>query len=238
MKKNTEKLKLPGGKKLRGVKEKLDRTKIYGASEAINFLKDNTFVKFDETLEVVLKLGLDTERSDQNVRGVVQLPHGTGKKLRVAAFVNDKDAAAAKKAGADLVGLEELIDEIKKENIQFDVCVATPDVMSKVSAVAKILGPKGLMPNPKLGTVGPNIAEIVKQVKAGQVEFCTDKAGIVHIGAGKLSFTSQALEDNINALVGAVIRAKPAGAKIPYIIAAFVTSTMGPSLKIETSSFK
>lgn len=234
----TAKLKLLGGKKLRNVKDKLDRAKTYSLAEAIKFLQDNTFVKFDETLEVAIKLGIDTEHSDQNVRGIVQLPHGTGKKVRVAAFVNDRDVAVAKKAGADVVGLEDLIDEVKKENIQFDICVATPDVMSKVSAVAKVLGPKGMMPNPKLGTVGPNIAEIIKQVKTGQVEFCMDKAGIVHMGAGKLSFTLQALEDNVKALVGAIVRAKPAGAKIPYIVSAFVTSTMGPSLKVETSGFK
>lgn len=234
----TAQVKLSGGKKLRSVKEKLDSAKTYTLADAIKFLQDNKFVKFDEALEVALRLGIDIARSDQNVRGVVQLPHGTGKKIRVAAFVNERDIDAAKKAGADIVGLEDLIDEVKKENIQFDVCVATPDVMAKVSAVAKVLGPKGLMPNPKLGTVGPNIAEIIKQVKAGQIEFCSDKAGVLHAGVGKLSFTLSALEDNIRALASAVIRSKPSGAKTPYILSAFVASTMGPSLKIETSSFK
>jgi large subunit ribosomal protein L1 len=227
---STRNLKLSGGKNLRLVKKKLDESKLYALSEAIKFLQDNKFAKFDETMELVLKLGIG---SDQNVRGTTQLPHGTGKAIRVAAFVNESNVEAAKKAGADIAGLDDLIEDIKKGVISFDVCVATPDVMSKVSAVAKILGPKGLMPNPKLGTVGTNIVDIVKQVKAGQVEFCADKAHIVHVGVGKLSFPITALEENIQAVIRSVSQAKPSGLKAHYITGAFVASTMGPSLNLK-----
>jgi large subunit ribosomal protein L1 len=222
-------LKLSGGKKLRSVKSKIDSNKLYALGDAIKFLQDNKFVKFDETVDLVLKLGIG---ADQNVRGTTQLPHGTGKTVRVAAFVSENNVNAAKGAGADLAGLEDLIEDVKKGDISFDVCVATPDVMSKVSAIAKILGPKGLMPNPKLGTVGTNIVEIVKQVKAGQVEFCADKGHIVHVGTGKLSFSQRALEENIQAVFRSVSQAKPAGLKSQYITAAFIASTMGPSLKL------
>ena len=233
--KKDKKLKITGGKKLRKIKEKLDQTKLYDLDEAVQFLQDNKTAKFDETLDVVLKLGINLEQPDQNVRGVVHLPHGIGKKIRVAAFVKDSDVDVAKKAGADLIGIENLIDEIKKGQINFDICIATPDVMPKISAVAKILGPKGLMPNPKLGTVTTNIAETVKQVKSGQVEFRTDKAGIIHGGVGKLSFTKQALVENVRVLVNAVIKAKPASLKTTYLKGGFLTSTMGPSLKLKLS---
>ena len=230
-----KKLKISCGKKLKVVKEKLDQTKSYELSEAIEFLQDNSFTKFDETLEIVLKLGINLEQPDQNVRGAVHLPHGIGKKVRVAAFVKDNDVDAAKKAGANLAGLEDLIDEVKKGKINFDVCIATPDVMPKLSMIAKILGPKGLMPNPKLGTVTSDIAEAVKRVKSGQVEFRTDKSGIVHAGIGKLSFTKQALADNVRTLISAIIKAKPSSLKTMYLKRAFATSTMGPSLRLELS---
>jgi large subunit ribosomal protein L1 len=225
--------KISGGKQLRKVKEKLDQGKLYTIDEAVQILQDNKVAKFDETLEIVLNLGINLEQPDQNVRGVVHLPHGIGKKVTVAAFVKDSDVDLAKKAGASLAGLDDLIEEVKKGKINFDVCIATPDVMAKISAVAKILGPKGLMPNPKLGTVTTDIAETIKRVKAGQVEFRTDKAGIIHAGVGKLSFTKQALTDNVMALVKEVVKAKPSSLKTTYLKKAFVTSTMGPSLKLE-----
>jgi len=235
--KKDQKIKMLGGKKLRKVKEKLDQDKIYDLNGAIQFLQDNKVAKFDESLEIVLKLGVNLEQVEQNIRGAVHLPHGLGKKIRVAAFVKDSDVDAAKKAGADLAGLEDLIDEVKKEKINFDVCVATPDVMAKISVIAKILGPKGLMPNPKLGTVTTDILEAVKRVKAGQVEFRTDKAGIIHAGVGKLSFTRQALIDNVRALANAILKAKPSSLKTAYLKGAFITSTMGPALKLELAEF-
>ena len=233
--KKDKKIKVSGGKKLRKVKESLDQTKLYELGEAIQLLQDNKTSKFDETLEIVLNLGINLEQPDQNVRGAVHLPHGIGKKIRVAAFVKDSDVDIAKKAGASLSGVEDLIDEVKKGKINFDVCIATPDVMSKIGVIAKILGPKGLMPNPKLGTVTTNIAETVKKVKSGQVEFRTDKAGIIHCGVGKLSFTKQALTDNLRTLVNAIIKAKPSSLKTTYLKGGFITSTMGPSLKLELS---
>jgi large subunit ribosomal protein L1 len=237
MVKKEKSIKVSGGKKLRKVKEKLDQTKFYSVEEAIQLLQDNKVSKFDETLEIVLKLGINLEQQDQNVRGAVSLPHGIGKDIRVAAFVKDSDVDTAKKAGASLAGLDDLIEEVKRGKIDFDVCIATPDVMAKISAVAKILGPKGLMPNPKLGTVTTDIAEAVKRVKAGQVEFRTDKAGIIHAGVGKLSFTKQALADNMMALINAIVKAKPASLKNAYLKGAFVTSTMGPSLQLESAGF-
>jgi large subunit ribosomal protein L1 len=230
-----KKLKVSGGKKLRKVKESLDQTKLYDIASAIEFLQKNKVSKFDETLELVLKLGINLENQDQNVRGAVSLPHGVGKKIRVAAFVSDNNVDIAKKAGAHLAGLEDLIEEVKKGKIDFDACIATPDVMPKLGAVAKILGPKGLMPNPKLGTVTADVAEAIVRVKSGQVEFRNDKSGIIHAGVGKLSFTKQSLADNVVALVNAIVKAKPAGLKTTYLKAAFMSSTMGPSLKLECS---
>ncbi|NRA74236.1 MAG: 50S ribosomal protein L1 [Rickettsiales bacterium] len=235
--KQKKKLKISCGKKLRKVKEKLDDIKSYTLNDAVQFLQDNSFTKFDETLEIALKLGINLEQSDQNIRGAVNLPHGIGKKIRVAAFVKDENIDLAKKAGADLVGLEDLIEEVKKGKIDFDACVATPDIMAKISVIAKVLGPKGLMPNPKLGTVTKDVAEAIKRLKSGQVEFRTDKAGIIHAGVGKLSFKKQALVDNIKALIDTILKAKPSGLKGTYFQKLFVTSTMGPSLKLELSEF-
>ena len=230
-----EKIKKSCGKKLMQVKEKLNGDKFYELDEAIEFLQSSSFAKFDETLEIALKLGINLEQSDQNVRGAVPLPHGIGKTIRVAVFVKEDNEDAAKKAGADLVGLENLIEEVKKGKLDFDVCIATPDVMAKISVIAKILGPKGLMPNPKLGTVTKDVAEAIKRVKSGQVEFKTDKAGIVHAGVGKLSFAKQALIDNIKILINAIVKAKPSSLKAAYFQKAFITSTMGPGLKLELS---
>lgn len=224
------------GKKLKAVKEKIKREDIYSLSDAIKFLQENKVAKFDETLEIAVKLGVNPANSDQNVRGIVKLPSGTGKQVRVAVIVKEDKQEIAKKAGADVVGLDQLIEDIKDKKIDFDVCIATPDVMPKISAVAKILGPKGLMPNPKLGTVTIDIESAVKQAKSGQVEFRTDKSGIIHAGVGKLSFTLSELIANVHALVKAVIKAKPSGAKGTYLREAFVTSTMGTSVKLDIAS--
>lgn len=225
-----------GGKKLRAVREKVDTAKKYAIADAIKVLQENKVAKFDETLELVIRLGVNAANSDQNVRGVAVMPGGTGKKIRVAVIAKEDKHEIAKKAGADIVGLDDLIEAIKEKKIDFDVCIATPDVMPKISAVAKILGPKGLMPNPKLGTVTVDIESAVKQAKSGQVEFRTEKAGIVHAGVGKLSFTLNDLVANVQALVKAIIKAKPASSKGSYLKEVFVASTMGIALKVDIAS--
>jgi large subunit ribosomal protein L1 len=227
---------LAGGKKYREVREKLVADKAYDITEAVDFVHNNKAAKFDETVEFVLKLGVNPVHSDQIVRGVVSMPNGIGKKVRVAAFVKDEKIEEAMKAGADIAGADSLLEDIKAGVINFDVCIATPDMMPKISAVAKILGPKGLMPNPKLGTVTTNIEQAIQLVKAGQVEFRVEKGGIVHTGVGKSSFTTNALIENIKALYDAVVKAKPTGAKGTYVKGAYVCSTMGPSLKINLVS--
>jgi large subunit ribosomal protein L1 len=231
----TEEKKL-NGKKLRSVKEKINTDTKYSITDAIKFLQENKVAKFNETLEVVVKLGVNPANSDQMVRGVVDMPSGTGKKIRVAVITSDKNEEKAKKAGADIVGLESVIDDIKAKKIDFDICIATPDVMPKISAIARILGPKGLMPNPKLGTVTMDVEKAVKQAKAGQVEFRTEKAGIIHAGIGKLSFTLDELIANVSALFEVLIKARPSGAKGAYLKEVFVASTMGPSLKVDVTS--
>ena len=227
---------LAGGKKYREVREKLVADKAYDITEAVDFVHNNKAAKFDETVEFVLKLGVNPVHSDQIVRGVVSMPNGIGKKVRVAAFVKDEKIEEAMKAGADIAGADSLLEDIKAGVINFDVCIATPDMMPKISAVAKILGPKGLMPNPKLGTVTTNIEQAIQLVKAGQVEFRVEKGGIVHTGVGKSSFTTNALIENIKALYDAVVKAKPTVAKGTYVKGAYVCSTMGPSLKINLVS--
>lgn len=221
------------GKKIKALKEKLDTESKYNINDAIDVLKKNSFTKFDETLELVLKLGIDAK--SQSVRGMVEMPSGTGKQVKVA-VITASEEESAKKAGADIVGLDEVISDIKAGKINFDICIATPDVMPKISAVARILGPKGLMPNPKLGTVTNDIESAVKKAKAGQVEFRTEKAGIIHAGAGKLSFTLEQLIANVTSLVDAVVKAKPSGSKGTYLKEAFVSSTMGISLKLDVAS--
>jgi len=225
-----------GGKRLQKVNSVIQAGKVYHLKEAIEILKSNNLSKFDETLEVVMKLGVDATKSDQLVRGVAQMPNGIGKKIRIAALVKDANVEKAKNAGADIVGLDDIIEDIKAEKINFDICIATPDVMPKISAVAKILGTKGLMPNPKLGTVTIDIEKAIKQIKAGQVKFRTEKAGIIHAGVGKLSFTLDALVGNVCALVESVLKEKPPTSKGSYLKGVFITSTMNPSLKVELSS--
>jgi large subunit ribosomal protein L1 len=230
-----DKMRLSGGKKIRAARSSIESKKLYFFEEAISTIKKVSFTKFDPTVELVLKLGIDVKRSDQVVRGIVNMPSGTGKSVKVAVICKDERFEEAKAAGADFVGNADLIDEIKKGIINFDVCIATPDIMGVVGQVAKILGPKGLMPNPKLGTVTANIAEAVKNSKAGQVEFRADKGGIVHAGVGKLSFNDEDLSKNIHALFDAVIKAKPATSKGVYIKAAFLSATMSPALCLEIS---
>jgi large subunit ribosomal protein L1 len=227
---------ISGGKKLREVKEKMGMCKAYAILEAIEFLQKNSVTKFDQTLDIAIKLGVNVTHSDQVVRGVADMPNGLGKKVRVAALVKDVNVEKARNAGAVVVGLDDVIEDIKAGKIDFDVCIATPDVMPKIAAIAKILGPKGLMPNPKLGTVTMDVEMAIKKVQAGQVEYRTDKGGIIHAGVGKLSFAANALKENVAALIDAVVKAKPSSSKGVYLKSIFLSSTMGPSLEIEVSS--
>jgi large subunit ribosomal protein L1 len=226
--------KAKGGKHFKAAKEKVE-DKEYKVADAVALIQKIKYTKFDETLDIVMRLGLDPRHSDQQVRGIVSLPAGTGKDIKVAVICKEDKEKAAKDAGADIVGAENVIEEIKSGKIAFDICIATPDMMGLVGQVARILGPKGLMPNPKLGTVTPDVATAVKNAKSGQVEFRVEKAGIIHAGVGKLSFTSKDLESNVIALAGAVIKAKPSGAKGQYLKSMYLSSTMGPSVKIDTS---
>src|SRR5437868_3129081 len=211
----------------------LDSTKLYGVDEAIALAKANATAKFDETIEIALNLGVDPRHADQMVRGVVTLPAGTGKDVRVAVFAKGDKAEEALKAGADVVGAEDLMETIQGGTIDFDRVIATPDMMGIVGRLGKVLGPKGLMPNPKLGTVTPNVAEAVKAAKGGQVEFRVEKAGIIHSGIGKASFTEADLRRNFDAFVDAIVRAKPTGAKGKYVRKAAISSSMGPGLKLD-----
>jgi large subunit ribosomal protein L1 len=211
-------------------------TKSYSIDEAVALLKQHAKSKFDETIEVAMNLGVDPRHSDQMVRGVVLLPNGTGKILRVAVFAKDKKADEARAAGADIVGADDLAEQVQAGNMNFDRVIATPDMMAVVGRLGKILGPRGLMPNPKLGTVTPDVAAAVKAAKGGQVEFRAEKAGIVHGGVGKASFTDEALAQNIRAFADAVIKAKPTGAKGTYVKKVSLTSTMGPGVRVDVSS--
>ncbi len=228
-------VKQSGGKKIRSVRNVIGEKKDYSFLDALKIIKDNKFVSFVPTVELVMKLGIDTKRSDQVVRGIVNMPNGTGKSVRVAVICKDDRFQEAKDAGADIVGNVELLDDIKKGVINFDVCIATPDMMGSVGQVAKILGPKGLMPNPKLGTVTANIAEAVTNSKAGQVEFRADKGGIIHVGVGKLSFEDGALLENVKAIYDSVVKAKPAASKGVYIKKVFLSSTMFPALSLHSN---
>lgn len=210
---------------------KLDQDKVYSLAEAIDALREYTSKKFDESLEVAIRLGVDVTKADQNIRGMVSLPNGTGKKVRVAVFtVNAADEA--KKAGADVVGGEDLIEKVAAGEINFDRVIATPDMMPKMSKIARVLGPKGLMPNPKLGTVTNNVAEAVATAKAGQIEYRAEKKGIIHAGVGKMSFATDKLVENVNALVDQLKKVKPASVKGQYILGAAVATTQGPGLKV------
>lgn len=202
---------------------------------AVKLVKDRATAKFDETVEVAMNLNIDPRKQDQNLRGTVMLPHGTGKNIRVGVFARGDKAKEAEAAGADVVGAEDLAEKVQAGQIDFDRAVATPDMMALVGRLGKILGPRGLMPNPRLGTVTQNIAEAVQAAKGGQVEFRADKAGIVHAGVGKASFTEAALVDNVRAFVGAITRAKPTGVKGTYIEKVNLSSTMGPGVKVELS---
>jgi large subunit ribosomal protein L1 len=211
----------------------VDTTKHYGVDEAIGIVKANATAKFDETVEVALNLGVDPRHADQMVRGVVSLPKGTGKDVRVAVFARGDKAEEAKKAGAEVVGAEDLMEEIQGGKIDFERVIATPDMMGIVGRLGKVLGPKGLMPNPKLGTVTPNVAEAVKAAKGGQVEFRTEKAGIIHGRIGKASFTEADLKANFDAFVDAIVKARPTGAKGKFVKKIAVSSTMGPGVRID-----
>jgi len=213
--------------------EAVDRTKRYPLAEAVKIVKTNATSKFDETLDIVMNLGVDPKQSDQQVRGMVSMPNGTGKTIRVAVFARGDKAADAQKAGADFVGGDDLADKINGGFTAFDRVIATPDMMGVVGKLGKVLGPKGLMPNPKLGTVTPNVAEAVKAAKSGQIEFRIDKAGIVHAGVGKVSFTEEQLLQNLKAFIDAVKKAKPGSSKGNYIKKAGISSTMGVGVKLD-----
>ena len=224
------------GKRIVQALEGIDRKKLYGLDEAIKLVKERAKAKFDETIEVAMNLGVDPRHADQMVRGVVNLPNGTGKTVRVAVFARGDKAEEAKKAGADVVGAEDLVDQIQGGTINFDRCIATPDMMPLVGRLGKVLGPRNLMPNPKVGTVTPDVAGAVKAAKGGAVEFRVEKAGILQAGVGKVSFTEAALIENIKAFTDAVQKAKPAGAKGTYVKRFSISSTMGPGVHIDPTS--
>lgn len=223
-------------KRARKAGEIIDRDRFYRLEDAISLIKDLSAAKFDETVEVAMNLGVDPRHSDQMVRGVVQLPSGTGKSVRVAVFAKEAKADEARKAGADIVGAEDLMEKIQGGEIEFDRCIATPDMMAIVGRLGKVLGPRGLMPNPKLGTVTNDVAQAVQASKGGQVEFRVEKEGIVHGGVGKSSFEADALCANVRAFVDAIIKAKPDGAKGTYVKKVSISSTMGPGLKVDFTS--
>jgi large subunit ribosomal protein L1 len=223
------------GKRKQSVSEAIDRDAEYAIGDAVKLLKERAVAKFDETVEISMNLGVDPRHSDQQVRGVVQLPNGTGKSIRVAVFAKDAKAEEAKAAGADIVGTDELAEQIENGKIDFERVIATPDMMAVVGKLGKVLGPKGLMPNPKLGTVTPNVGDAVKAAKAGEVQFRAEKAGIIHAGIGKASFSEAALAENIKAFVSAIGKVKPSGVKGTFIKKVAISSTMGPGLKLDVS---
>jgi len=224
------------GKKLANALEGMDRTKEYTVEEAVGLLKGRAFAKFDETVELAFNLGVDPRKSDQMVRGTVLLPHGTGKKVRVLAFAKGEKEMEAREAGADYTGGEDLVEKIKGGWLDFDKAVATPDMMGAVGKIGKILGPRGLMPNPKLGTVTFDVGKAVKELKAGKVEYKAEKAGIVHMPIGKVSFSADAIVENARAAVNAVMRAKPAASKGKYLKKLCISCTMGPGILVDMGS--
>jgi large subunit ribosomal protein L1 len=224
------------GKRLKTAREGVDREKLYPLDEAIKMVKSRAKAKFDETIEISMNLGVDPRHADQMVRGVVTLPNGTGRTLRVGVFARGAKADEAKAAGADIVGAEDLVEKVQGGTIDFDRCIATPDMMPLVGRLGKVLGPRGMMPNPKIGTVTMDVTNAVKGAKGGSVEFRVEKAGIVQAGVGKASFTEDKLVANVKALADAVSKAKPAGAKGTYIQRVAVSSTMGPGVKVDTST--
>jgi large subunit ribosomal protein L1 len=222
-------------KKAKALAATVDREKLYGVDDAIALARSNATAKFDETIEVALNLGVDPRHADQMVRGVVTLPKGTGKDVRVGVFARGAKAEEATAAGAEVVGAEDLLEAVQAGKIDFDRCIATPDMMGLVGRLGKVLGPKGLMPNPKLGTVTMNVGEAVKAAKGGQVEFRVEKAGIIHSGIGKASFPAEDLRGNFDAFVDAIVKAKPAGAKGKYLRKIAVSSTMGAGVKVDVA---
>lgn len=225
------------GKRIKAARTNVDRDKSYSVVEAAKIVKANATAKFDETIEVAMNLGVDARHADQMVRGVVSLPHGTGKTVRVAVFAKDKKAEEARAAGADIVGDADLVEKIQGGFMDFDRVIATPDMMGFVGKLGKVLGPRNLMPNPKVGTVTPNVAQAVKDAKGGSVEFRISKVGnLIHAGVGKASFSDAQIADNVKAFIEAVQKARPAGAKGTYIKKVAISSTMGPGVKIDTSA--
>ena len=226
---------MANGKRIKAAREGVDKNKLYTLDEAIKLVKSNANAKFDETVELAINLGVDPRHADQMVRGVVELPNGTGRTQRVAVFARDDKAEEAKAAGAEIVGAEDLMETIQGGTIDFDRCIATPDMMPLVGRLGKVLGPRNLMPNPKVGTVTTDVAEAVRAAKGGAVEFRVEKEGIVQAGVGKASFSEEQLAGNIRALVTAVQKAKPSGAKGAYMKRLAVSSTMGPGVKLDMS---
>ena len=224
------------GKRYKAAAGTVDREKTYSLEEAVKIVKANAKAKFDETIEVAMNLGIDPRHADQAVRGMIELPNGTGKSVRVAVFARGPKADEAKAAGADLVGAEDLAEKINAGEMNFERCIATPDLMGVVGRLGKVLGPRGLMPNPKLGTVTQDVAAAVKAAKAGSIEFRAEKAGIVHAGVGKASFSEEAITATVKALVNAINRAKPSGAKGTFIKKVSLSSTMGPGIKLDPAT--
>ncbi|HVY41796.1 MAG TPA: 50S ribosomal protein L1 [Hyphomicrobiaceae bacterium] len=227
---------LAGGKRMAAAREGVERTKAYPLEEAVKVIKSKAKAKFDETVEISMNLGVDPKHADQMVRGVCILPNGSGRTQRVAVFARGAKAEEAKAAGADVVGAEDLVEQVSKGTINFDRCIATPDMMGLVGRLGKVLGPRGLMPNPRVGTVTMDVANAVKGAKGGAVEFRVEKAGIVHAGVGKASFAEKALVENIRAFVDAVVKARPAGAKGTYVKKISVASTQGPGVKVDQAT--
>ena len=223
------------GKNFRAAAAKIDRTKLYAPMEAMALAKEAAPAKFDETIEVSIRLGVDTRKADQNVRGSISLPNGTGKTVRVAVFAEGEKAREAEAAGADIVGSDELVAQIQKGELNFDAAIATPNLMGKVGRLGRILGPRGLMPNPKLGTVTMDVEKMVHELKAGRVEYRADRYGICHVPMGKASFSAEQLAENYGALITEILRVKPSTAKGKYVKSIVVSSTMGPGIKIDPS---
>lgn len=223
------------GKKYTAAAAKVDSSKLYTPKEAVQLVKDIAFAGFDETVEVTFRLGVDTRKADQNIRGSISLPHGTGKSVRVAVFAEGAQATAAQEAGADIVGSDDLVAQVQAGNIDFDASIATPPMMAKVGRLGRILGPRGLMPNPKLGTVTMDVAKMVSELKAGRVEYRADRYGICHVPVGRVSFPLEQIVENYGALLNEIIRVKPATAKGKYIKSVALASTMGPGVKVDSS---
>jgi large subunit ribosomal protein L1 len=223
------------GKRTVAARKNVDPTRAYKVADAVRIVKGNARAKFDETIEIAVNLGIDPKQADQNVRGVVNLPAGTGRLVRVAVFARDKKADEARAAGADIVGAEDLFETVNGGKVDFDRVIATPDMMGLVGRLGKVLGPKGLMPNPKVGTVTPNVSQAVKDAKGGSVEFRAEKTGIIHAGVGKASFSEADIEKNVRAFVGALVKARPSGAKGTYVKKIAISSTMGPGVTVDVT---